>query len=140
MQVDELKVPGAWSFTPRQFPDPRGVFLEWFKAPRVYPARLKAFKKALKHANVGVASLLPMYRWASNDEVERQAAVRHWKRAIEIAVELGVDFSETWSCYKGHEIHCGVCGTCVERREAFILAGLPDPTQYDQTPDLPTLS
>ncbi len=32
MQVDELKVPGAWSFTPRQFPDPRGVFLEWFKA------------------------------------------------------------------------------------------------------------
>ena len=32
-----------------------------------------------------------MYRWASNDEVERQAAVRHWKRAIEIAVELGVD-------------------------------------------------
>ena len=32
MQVDELKVPGAWSFTPRQFPDPRGVFLEWFQA------------------------------------------------------------------------------------------------------------
>ncbi len=32
MQVDELQVPGAWSFTPRQFPDPRGVFLEWFKA------------------------------------------------------------------------------------------------------------
>lgn len=32
MQVDELKVPGAWVFTPRQFPDPRGVFLEWFKA------------------------------------------------------------------------------------------------------------
>ncbi len=32
MQVDELKVPGAWSFTPRQLPDPRGVFLEWFKA------------------------------------------------------------------------------------------------------------
>jgi dTDP-4-dehydrorhamnose 3,5-epimerase len=32
VQVDELKVPGAWSFTPRQFPDPRGVFLEWFKA------------------------------------------------------------------------------------------------------------
>ena len=31
VQVDELKVPGAWSFTPRQFPDPRGVFLEWFK-------------------------------------------------------------------------------------------------------------
>lgn len=33
MQVDELAVPGAWSFTPKQLPDPRGVFLEWFKAP-----------------------------------------------------------------------------------------------------------
>jgi 7-cyano-7-deazaguanine synthase len=54
-------------------------------------------------------------------------------------VELGIDFSETWSCYKGGEIHCGVCGTCVERREAFILAGLPDPTTYEQTPELPKL-
>lgn len=54
-------------------------------------------------------------------------------------VELGIDFSETWSCYKGGEVHCGVCGTCVERREAFILAGLPDPTVYEQTPALPTL-
>ena len=54
-------------------------------------------------------------------------------------VELGIDFSETWSCYKGGEIHCGVCGTCVERREAFILAGLADPTVYQQTPELPTL-
>lgn len=53
--------------------------------------------------------------------------------------ELGVDFSETWSCYKGGEIHCGVCGTCVERREAFLLAGLPDPTRYEQTPELPPL-
>ena len=53
--------------------------------------------------------------------------------------ELGIDFSETWSCYKGGAIHCGVCGTCVERREAFILAGLPDPTVYEQTPALPTL-
>jgi 7-cyano-7-deazaguanine synthase len=52
-------------------------------------------------------------------------------------LELGVDFSETWSCYKGGSIHCGVCGTCVERREAFLLAGLKDPTVYEQTPPLP---
>jgi 7-cyano-7-deazaguanine synthase len=52
-------------------------------------------------------------------------------------VERGIDFSETWSCYKGGSIHCGVCGTCVERREAFLLAGLPDPTAYEQTPALP---
>ena len=43
---------------------------------------------------------------------------------------LGVDFAKTWSCYKGGAIHCGTCGTCVERREAFAGAGLPDPTVY----------
>ena len=43
---------------------------------------------------------------------------------------LSVDFSQTWSCYKGGEIHCGVCGTCVERREAFHLADFKDPTEY----------
>lgn len=43
---------------------------------------------------------------------------------------LGVDFARTWSCYKGGEVHCGRCGTCVERREAFQLAGVTDPTEY----------
>jgi 7-cyano-7-deazaguanine synthase len=52
-------------------------------------------------------------------------------------VEMGIDFSETWSCYKGGDLHCGVCGTCVERREAFLLAGLPDPTSYARTPVIP---
>jgi 7-cyano-7-deazaguanine synthase len=52
-------------------------------------------------------------------------------------IELGIDFSETWSCYKGGEIHCGTCGTCVERREAFILAGIEDPTTYLATPPIP---
>ena len=51
--------------------------------------------------------------------------------------ELGVDYSRTWSCYKGGEVHCGTCGTCVERREAFLLAGVEDPTQYARTPPLP---
>ncbi len=51
--------------------------------------------------------------------------------------ELGVDYSRTWSCYKGGEVHCGTCGTCVERREAFLLAGGEDPTQYLRTPPLP---
>ena len=44
--------------------------------------------------------------------------------------ELGVDFSQTWSCYKGGEIHCGTCGTCVERKEAFEVARITDPTEY----------
>ncbi|WP_106744315.1 7-cyano-7-deazaguanine synthase QueC [Yoonia maritima] len=40
-------------------------------------------------------------------------------------------FAETWSCYKGGEKQCGRCGTCVERREAFYLAGVEDPTDYE---------
>lgn len=52
--------------------------------------------------------------------------------------ELGVDFSRTWSCYKGGEVHCGSCGTCVERREAFLLAGVPDPTLYLEAGELPS--
>ena len=51
---------------------------------------------------------------------------------------LGVDFARTWSCYKGGELHCGVCGTCVERREAFQQAGVTDPTVYAATPPLPS--
>lgn len=51
--------------------------------------------------------------------------------------ELGIDFSTTWSCYKGGDIHCGTCGTCVERREAFQLAGVDDPTEYLDAGPLP---
>lgn len=44
---------------------------------------------------------------------------------------LGIDYAETWSCYKGGEHHCGVCGTCRERREALAEAGIVDTTIYD---------
>lgn len=47
-----------------------------------------------------------------------------------LGASLGVDYAQTWSCYKGHDLHCGKCGTCVERIEAFALAGLADPTVY----------
>ena len=49
---------------------------------------------------------------------------------VTIGHRLGVAYELTWSCYKGGEVHCGTCGTCVERREAFELAGVPDPTRY----------
>ncbi|WP_306113285.1 MULTISPECIES: 7-cyano-7-deazaguanine synthase QueC [unclassified Roseovarius] len=42
----------------------------------------------------------------------------------------GTPFGDTWSCYKGGDLHCGRCGTCVERREAFDIAGVTDPTVY----------
>ncbi|GCE45654.1 7-cyano-7-deazaguanine synthase [Thermosporothrix hazakensis] len=52
-----------------------------------------------------------------------------------LGASLGVPFEQTWSCYEGGEQHCGLCGTCVERREAFLLAGVPDPTVYEREPD-----
>lgn len=45
---------------------------------------------------------------------------------------LGIDYAETYSCYKGGEHHCGRCGTCRERREALAEAGIADPTVYDE--------
>ena len=45
---------------------------------------------------------------------------------------LGIDYSETWSCYKGGEKHCGKCGTCTERREALHDAGIIDTTEYEE--------
>ncbi len=47
--------------------------------------------------------------------------------------EMSVPFEKTWSCYKGGAIHCGRCGTCVERIEAFHLAGVEDPTEYEDS-------
>lgn len=49
--------------------------------------------------------------------------------------QLGVPYEMTWSCYKGGDIHCGTCGTCYERQEAFMDAGVEDPTEYMATPD-----
>lgn len=45
--------------------------------------------------------------------------------------ELGAPLELTWSCYAGREKHCGKCGTCVERKEAFALAKVEDPTEYE---------
>ncbi len=50
---------------------------------------------------------------------------------VTIGARHNVPFGETWSCYKGGANHCGRCGTCVERREAFAIAGVDDPTTYD---------
>jgi 7-cyano-7-deazaguanine synthase len=46
--------------------------------------------------------------------------------------QLGIDYAETWSCYKGGERHCGRCGTCIERREALAAAGITDTTEYEE--------
>ena len=70
---------------------PRADFLDWWVNPRVYPERIREFKRALKDNGVKLASLLPMYRWASPHPVERLAAMRYWRNAIRVAVEMECD-------------------------------------------------
>lgn len=59
---------------------------------------------------------------------------------VSLGYRLGVPFARTWSCYQGGDRHCGRCGTCVERAEAFREAVVPDPTAYDTAPVSPTLT
>ena len=58
-----------------------------------------------------------------------------WSKAAIVArgAELGVPFDSTWSCYRGGAVHCGECGTCIDRRAAFVEAAVADPTEYAST-------
>jgi myo-inositol catabolism protein IolH len=69
---------------------PRDDFIPFFLHPRVDRSGIAAFRRSLAAAGVEVASVLPLFRWSGPDEDERQAAVRYWKRAIEVTAELGV--------------------------------------------------
>jgi 7-cyano-7-deazaguanine synthase len=92
----------------------------------IYPdCRPEFFGKIAASIRAGNAGFLA-------DDFELLAPFLHVTKAeiVEIAARLNVPFALTWSCYKGGELHCGTCGTCTERREAFTLAGLPDPTPY----------
>jgi myo-inositol catabolism protein IolH len=74
---------------------PREDFLPFYKYPRVDKARIKEFKHALRDTGVQLSSLLPMQHWAGPEEEDREAAVRNWKRCIEIAVEMEVNVLNT---------------------------------------------
>jgi myo-inositol catabolism protein IolH len=67
---------------------PRDDFIPFFVHPRADRARVTEVRSALRESGTELASILPLYRWSSPDEDERQAAVRYWKRAIQIAAEL----------------------------------------------------
>ena len=86
---------------------PREDFTPFFNHPRVDDATVKRFRKSLGDAGVGVSSILPLYKWSGPDEEERQAAVRYWKRAIEIASLLGVDRMN--SEFNGNPRQADVC-------------------------------
>jgi 7-cyano-7-deazaguanine synthase len=98
----------------------------------IYPDCRNEFADAMAHA-IRLADweqielIRPFVDWTKTDIVRR-------------GTELGVPFLKTWSCYKGGEIHCGRCGTCIERREAFDLASIEDPTPYAKdAPSVETL-
>ncbi|SFB47104.1 myo-inositol catabolism protein IolH [Pseudomonas sp. NFIX10] len=92
---------------------PREDFLPWWVRPRAHKERIAEFKKALRDNHLQLASLLPMYRWASPHEDERRAAVNYWKEAIQVAVEMGCttmnsEFGRGPSPDRGHKVSC--CG------------------------------
>ena len=70
---------------------PKADFVPFFQYPRIDDAGVRKLKKVAADAGVGIASVLPVQRWSGPDEDQRQAAVRAWKRAIQITVDLGVD-------------------------------------------------
>jgi 7-cyano-7-deazaguanine synthase len=87
--------------------------------PDCRPAFVDAFDAAAQAGTFEGVRLLTPYTHLTKADIARRGK------------ELGIDYSETWSCYKGGEIHCGRCGTCVERREALNEAGISDPTKYE---------
>ena len=89
------------------YPDCRGTFID-------------AMSEAMKAGTYEGISILAPYTNISKTDV-----AKHGK-------ELGIDYANTWSCYKGGEKHCGKCGTCVERKEALRDAGIIDNTEYEE--------
>lgn len=91
-----------------------------FIYPDCRPEFIQSFAEMQRHALEGFSSIelyTPFLNMSKADIVKTGA-------------KLDVPFAQTWSCYKGGDQHCGRCGTCVERQEAFDLAGAADPTEY----------
>jgi len=91
--------------------------------PDCRPDFIHAFNHALRLGNEGFI----------HEDFKTIAPFVHSSKAsiARIGHGFGVPFEDTWSCYQAGEIHCGRCGTCVERAEAFYLSGVEDPTTYE---------
>lgn len=91
------------------YPDCRDTFMDLFQA-------------TVKEGNWGASGftvLRPFVRMSKAD-------------IVRVGALIGAPMHLTWSCYEGGSRHCGACGTCVERKEAFELAGVKDPTEYSR--------
>lgn len=89
------------------YPDCRGTFID-------------SMSEAMAYGTYEHVKINAPYTGITKTDIARKGAL------------LGIDYSKTWSCYKGGDKHCGKCGTCVERKEAFELAGVKDPTEYEK--------
>lgn len=89
----------------------------------IYPDCRPAFVNAMSNAmTAGTYEGITVY--APYTGISKTDIARHGKA-------MGLNYAETYSCYKGGEIHCGKCGTCRERIEALHDAGIDDPTIYE---------
>jgi len=89
--------------------------------PDCRPAFVSAFSQAAQTGTYAGVSLQAPYT-----DLTKADIARHGR-------ELGIDYAETWSCYKGEDVHCGTCATCQERHEALVAAGIDDPTIYKKS-------
>ena len=88
----------------------------------IYPDCRREFTDAMEHA-------ISLADWHTVSLLTPYVDTMKWD-ICKKGAELTVPFSKTWSCYKGGKVHCGTCGTCVERKEAFLKSGTIDPTEY----------
>ena len=88
--------------------------------PDCRPEFIKAIDSAANAGTYNNVKVIAPYTQITKSDIAR------------IGKKLGIDYTETWSCYKGGEIHCGKCGTCVERKEALAEAGIEDRTIYEE--------
>lgn len=88
--------------------------------PDCRPGFVDAMSSALQQGTYDHITILAPYTDINKGDIARRGK------------ELGLDYSKTYSCYKGGKKHCGRCGTCVERKEAFAAAGISDPTEYQE--------
>ncbi len=87
--------------------------------PDCRPGFVDAMSRAISEGTYAHVTIDAPYTNITKTDIARRGAA------------LGIDYSHTYSCYKGGEKHCGRCGTCTERRQAFADAGIPDPTEYE---------
>lgn len=88
--------------------------------PDCRPEFIKAIGSAANAGTYNNVKVIAPYTQITKSDIAR------------IGKKLGIDYTETWSCYKGGEKHCGKCGTCVERKEALAEAGIEDCTIYEE--------